>query len=307
MASERRSPAKLPPLPEEVIAWFRARFEEANRNVTENLINNPNARETTLDDAVIAPLQKRQAPIQFPDGTVVQMQVHNIGGLRRLYRWEVADIGVLVTVSQGGVVRGQKIGVLQAKRLYPRNNDILDEDPEGFQYGLNGFLFPDPVSALPKMRTVFEFDQDCRYQALLSGSEQIDTIDNFEQQFGSAVSYLFYNPAQVPDTMHFPTSSYRTVADPPPIGARVVSATDVHAVLTALDTGRTPTLASIRDGARPHRRLEEWAEDLLRCHVGIPFDRSMDEMVERLIARRSGPIGAVVAFSIALSGGEDAP
>lgn len=295
-------PAKLPKLSEEVIAWFRARFEEANRGVTENLVNNPNARETTLDDALLAPLQKRQAPVRFPDGTVVQMQVHNIGGLRRLYRWEVADIGVLVTVSHGGVVQGQKIGVLQAKRLYPRNNDVLDEDPEGFKYGLNGFLFPDPISALSKINTVFDFDEDCRYGAMSNSSEQTETIERFEREFGTATSYLFYNPADVPDTMHFPATSYRTLIDPPPLGARVVSVEDVHAVLAELDAGQSPTLASIREGARPHRRLEEWAEDLLRCRVGVPFDRSMDEMVKRLLVRRSGPIGAVISFSIALPG-----
>lgn len=300
MTKKQHKPAKLPPLPEEVIVWFRARFEEANRSVTENLINNPNARETTLDDALLAPLQKRQAPIQFPSGTVVHMQVHNIGGLRRLYRWEVADIGVVVTVSLGGIVLGQKIGVLQAKRLYPRNNEVLDEDPEGFRYGLNGFLFPDPMSALPKMRIVFQFDEDCCYGALPSNSDQSETIERFAEEFGQAVSYLFYNPADVPDTMHFPATSYRNLVDPPPLGARVVSAKDVHAVLAKLDEGQTPTLASIRAGAHPHSRLEEWAEDLLRCRVGVPFDRSMDDMVERLIARRSGPIGAVVAFSIAL-------
>ena len=300
----RRSygPAKLPTLPEEVIAWFRARFEEANRGVTENLTNNPNARETTLDDALLSPLQKRQAPIQFPDGTVVQMQIHNTGGPRRLYRWEVADICVLVTVSQSGIVCGQKIGALQAKRLYPHNNEVLDDDPEGFRYGLNGFLFPDPMSALPKVRTRFEFDENCRYQALPCGSDQIDTIEKFMQDFGSAVSYLFYNPADLPDTMHFPATGYRTVSDPPVVGARVVSAEEVHAVLAKLNDGQTPTFADIRGGANPHSRLEEWAEDLLRCHVGVPFDRSMDETVDRLMTRRSGPIGAVVAFSIALPG-----
>lgn len=290
----------LPTLPEDVIAWFRARFEEANRSVTENLINNPNARETTLDDALLAPLQKRQAPVAFPSGVVVQMSVHNIGGLRRLYHWEVADIGVLVTVSRGGVLQGQKIGVLQAKRLYPRNSDVLDNDPVGFQYGLNAYLFPDPASALAKLRTSYDFDETCRYGALPSGDEQVQTIESFIQDFGSAVSYLFYNPADVPDTMHFPSTAYRTLVDPPPLGARVVDAKDVHAVLAGLNKGQTPTLGDIRSAARQHSRLEDWAEELLRCRVGVPFDRSMDKMVERLMVRRSGPIGAVISFSVAL-------
>lgn len=296
-------PPVLPPIPDDVIEWFRARFEEANRNVTENLINNPNARETTLDDALLAPLQKRQAPVAFPSGTVVQMSVHNIGGLRRLYRWEVADIGVLVTVSQGGRVQGQKIGVLQAKRLYPRNNDVLDDDRAGYLSGLNGLLLPDPVSALAKMRTVFEFDIDCRYGALLSGDDQSETIERFANDFGPAVSYLFYNPADVPDTIRFPATGYRPVTDPPTLGARVVSADAVRAVLNRLNKGQAPTLAQIMNAPGDHVRLEDWAESLLRCFVGVPIDRSMDDMVIDLLFRRSGPIGAVVAFSVALPGG----
>ncbi|MBB2836035.1 UNVERIFIED_ORG: hypothetical protein GGD51_006223 [Rhizobium esperanzae] len=222
---------ELPAIPEEVIAWFCARFEEANRSVTENLINNPNTRETTLDDALLAPLQKQQAPVAFPSGVVVQMSVHNIGGLRRLYRWEVADIGVLVTVFQGHALRGQKIGVLQAKRLYPRNNEVLDDEQEDYKYGLNAFLVPDPASALAKMSMTFEFDEACRYGALPSGDVQVQTIETFVREFGAAVSYLFYNPADVPDTMHFPSTAYRTLVNPPPLGARVVDAKEVHAVL----------------------------------------------------------------------------
>ena len=80
----------------------------------------------------------------------------------------------------------------------------------------------------------------------------------------------------------------------------MVDAKDVHAVLAGLENGHTPTLDDIRNGARQHSRLEEWAEELLRCQVGVPFDRTMDDIVERLIVRRSGPIGAVIAFSVAL-------
>jgi hypothetical protein len=27
----------------------------------------------------------------------------------------------------------QKIGMLQTKRLFPKNNDVLDDDPQGFR------------------------------------------------------------------------------------------------------------------------------------------------------------------------------
>lgn len=72
------------------------------------------------------------------------MDIHNIGGLRRFQRWEVADIAIVVFVIRSKRVIAQKIGLLQSKRLYPTNNDVDGEDLVGFQYGLNAFLRPDP-------------------------------------------------------------------------------------------------------------------------------------------------------------------
>lgn len=289
----------LPMLPEEVIEWVHARFEEANRSVTESLINNPNIRETTLDDALLIPLQRHQAPIMFPSGIVVRMEVHNIGGLRRLYRWEVADIAILVTVFRANRLQGQKMGLLQAKRLYPKNNDVQDNDPEGFRYGMNAFLFPDPRTALSRMRSTFEFDEDCHYQALSPDHDQPRVIEDFNTRLGEATSYLFYNPPSVPETVRFPAIAYRDVIEPPPLGARVANASAVHAVLNQLK-GQAPTLRDLGGSPGPYDRLEDWVKKLLQCKVGIPFDRSMEDIVERLVSRRTGPIGAAVAISIAL-------
>jgi len=140
----------------------------------------------------------------------------------------------------------------------------------------------------------------CCYGALTSDGKQLQTINTFVKEFGAAISYLFYNPAIVPDTMTFPSTGYRILTKSPSLGARVVDARDVHAVLARMKNGQAPTLSEIIHGTQRHRRLEEWAEELLRCKVGVPFDRSMDQLVERLLSRRSGPIGAVVAFSVAL-------
>lgn len=292
-------------MPQEVIDWVRACFDEANRNVTESLINNPNMHETTLDDALLAPLSRRQAPVKFPSGTVVRMEVHNVGGLRRLYHWEVADIAVVVTVFRGGMLQGEKIGVLQAKRLYPMNNEVLDADPVGYRSGLNGLLFPDPNTALSRMRRTFEFTEECHYQALKAKDEQCRVIEDFNQQFGEAAYYLFYNPPIVPETVNFPIDAYQTLSTPPSLGVRVVRASDVHTALDRLDEGKTPTLKSIIETASPHERLEDWAANLLLCNVGVIFDSSKEDTINRLIVRRSGPIGAAIAISIALSDSAD--
>ena len=132
--------ASWPNLPQDVITWFRSVFIEANRRVTERLLNVPNIRETALDDGLIEAVVPLSAPRLLPSGTIVEMNIHNIGGLRRLDRWETADIAVIVFVYKKGQLLAQKIGLLQLKRHYPANNDVEDDDPVGFSYGMNNFI-----------------------------------------------------------------------------------------------------------------------------------------------------------------------
>jgi hypothetical protein len=48
-------------------------------------------------------------------------------------------------------------------------------------------------------------------------------------------------------------------------------------------------------------RLEEWAADLLlTCREGRPYDSPDETIVRRMLERRSGPIGAVIAVHIEL-------
>ncbi|MBX5173347.1 hypothetical protein HJB84_26350 [Rhizobium sp. NZLR1b] len=108
-----------PGIPDDAIEFFYKVFAEANRIVSERLINVPNMRETSLDDGLIEAIIPSCAPRLLPSGAVVQMDVRNIGGLRRLYSWETADIAILVFVYRAEALIAQKIGLLQSKRLYP--------------------------------------------------------------------------------------------------------------------------------------------------------------------------------------------
>jgi hypothetical protein len=102
-----------PTIPADVIEFFHATFGEANRYATERLINIPNVRETSLDDALIEGLVPASPPRRLASGAVVEMDIHNIGGLRRWQSWETADIGVLVFVYRGKTLIVQKAGFLQ--------------------------------------------------------------------------------------------------------------------------------------------------------------------------------------------------
>ena len=73
-------------------------------------------------------------------------------------------------------------------------------------------------------------------------------------------------------------------------------------MLDVLKKSQSPTLKAMIDGgAATNWRLEEWiADHLLVCKVGQRFDESTQDKVSMLLERRTGPIGAAIAVSIAL-------
>jgi hypothetical protein len=124
--------APWPAIPADAIEYFRSAFAEANRVATEHIVNVPNIRETSLDDTFVNALIPFSPPKRLRSGAVVEMDIHNIGGLRRVHQWETADIAIIVFIYRGPQMIAQKIGMLQTKRLFPKNNDVADDDPEEF-------------------------------------------------------------------------------------------------------------------------------------------------------------------------------
>ena len=113
-----------PIIPKDAVEHFRTAFTDANRVATERIVNVPNVRETSLDDALVDALIPFSPPRRLRSGAVVEMDVHNIGGLRRLYRWETADIAVLVFIYRGRQMVAQKIGMLQKRTTTRRDFDM---------------------------------------------------------------------------------------------------------------------------------------------------------------------------------------
>jgi hypothetical protein len=114
-------------LPNDVLDFVSAAFSTANEEATKRLVNVPNVREGSLDDAFVEALIPNSAPTVLPSGTTIKMDIHNIGGLRRAGSWETANIGVIVYVFRRELLICRKIGLLQSKRLYPKNNDVDDK------------------------------------------------------------------------------------------------------------------------------------------------------------------------------------
>ncbi len=294
-----------PDIPMDVIDYVRSVFGEANRRTTERLLNMPNIREAALDDGLVESIIPRSAPCRLGSGSVVRMEVHNVGGGRHFRRWEVADIAVLVCVFRSGRPIAQKIGVLQAKRLYPKNGEVEVEDAIDYMYGMNRFIQTDPTMRLNPLESIFEFDDECTYAQLKAGTKQVKVIEEFNQVRGEVAHYLFYNPPTVPSTVEYPVESYREVEEVT-LGCRVYSAKDVREVLSGLREGVAPTLGAM-EAAKPSSNwvVEHWAANLLlSCSVGVRLvDGEEGQQLRSMLTRRTGPIGAAIQVSIILPGG----
>lgn len=290
-----------PIIPDDAVDWFRTAFSEANRVTTERLDNVPNIRETTLDDTLIDALIDYSAPRLLGSGAIVRMEIHNIGGLRRVSRWETADIAVLVSVHRGDGLIAQKIGLLQSKRLYPERGHVDDEDSFEFRLGMNRFLYPEPKLSLSSLSTRFRFSTRSRYQALTQSTDQIDQIARFNSRLSDAIYYLFFNPSVVPLAVEYPLTARRRI-DRPTLGCRVYRADTIEDAVKKLRGHQGPMLQTLEAaGQSSNWRLEYWAADLLlKCKVGARLDSSSSELADSILYRRSGPIGAAVSASIHL-------
>lgn len=302
-----------PHIPDDVVAWFRGVFAQANRSLCERLMNLPNIRETSLDDGLIEALIPQSAPTMLTSGAIVRMDTHNIGGLRRLgsphwdwdfpqrRRWETVDISILVFVYRGDTLIAKKIGLLQSKRLFPTNADVDVDDEISFLHGMNAFIRREGQQAAGSLHRRFSFDETCTYAAIRAGDRQVDLIDTLNREFGKAVYYLLYNPSDLPCEIVYPLER-RIRVDDMPLGNRVVDADDLHRALGGLKEGASPTIRLVQtECAERNWQLETWAADLLlTCRVGQAFDDSSDDRVRYFLERRSGPIGAALAASITL-------
>ena len=292
-----------PVIPEDVIDYVRMVFSHASDETTERLSNQPNIRETSLDDALVTAVAKYSTPRLLASNTVVTIQVHNIGGTRQWNRWELADIALLVHVYSSRQSTAQKIGLLQSKRLYPENHDVDVDDPVAFLYGLNHLLDP-PESIAPQFRrTTYKFNNQSIYGVINHDDEQLRRIVEFQKKFGESVFYLLYHPSEIPFECTLPADGYQSV-ECPQLGPRVVRS---GAIESALDDpfrpNKSPTFEEIKSSSgNDYWRLETWAADLLlRCKVGRQYSESDHNQIDSLVRRRSGPISAAIRINITLS------
>jgi hypothetical protein len=229
----------------------------------------------------------------------------NIGGLRRIQKWEVGDIGIVVFVARANKIVARKIALLQTKRLYPENNEVEDDDPVGYLYGFNAMVLQDPNPISMTLERRSDFNSQCKYGAIKAKSTQVDAMDAFSRRWRHPLNYLLYNPHTMPISIRYPKSKRQTVRRLPSAGSRVVPAATLHSLLSEMRKGSAPTFDQVRRHAGDeYWRIERWAADLLlTCQVGLEFHDTDEEFVRGVITRRSGPLGAAIKIHIELPDG----
>lgn len=296
---------KLPVFPAEVRQYVRKVFAGANRRLGEKIARVPNCPEPSLDMTLIEHLSQHAGPYVVAPGWAVRIDVHFLGGLRHFYRWEIADIGLLVFAKRSGSLLAQKIALLQSKRLYPNQHGVIEETLEDYYIGF-GRLLPDwsKEPALSRPHT-FSFSEKSAYKALQVRDDQYGAIESYESEGQIPVHYLMYNPWTVPTSYHSPVTASPTLGPKANGGARVMPAAKLRAALAGKPDGYSPTFADVRtciSSATTHAygwRLEHFvADQLLGCRQGRLFEDVNEEDIFRLFNRRSGPIAAAVAITV---------
>ncbi|MGH2372014.1 MAG: hypothetical protein ACREOC_14535 [Gemmatimonadales bacterium] len=291
------------PIPADVLAFVTEVFRHCNQRITEKLSRNPNIPEESLDLTWIEHLSRYSSARVLPSNWTVKIDVHYLGGLRHYFRWEIADVGVLLFIRRGGKIERSKVGLLQSKRLYPTTGTVEEEGKVDYEVGFGRLADPEVLAQSIVVEAEFNFSSECRYGALIAKSEQVKAITDYETTNKVRVYYQFYNPYGLPFVQRVPVSAADGGANEVAVGVRVVPATLVHAFLAKQAKGYRPTfedLASLvgdkNSGGWP---LQHFVAGLfLTCKEGSPFDSVADGRIQNLFYRRSGPIAAAIAIVI---------
>lgn len=298
------SPTGLPfPVPSDVLERLTHIFGDCNDKVTGVLSRIPTVHEEALDQQLIGFLAQL-GPISTPtSGWMISIETHFLGGGRHFKRWEIADIGVIISFRRGAQVIWSKAALLQSKRLFPTGSTYeADDERARFQWGfgrlLQGYI---PLGG----QTDFVFTRESRYESLDLNGAQANRISAYEGEFRIPVHYLLYNPVVIPWSRALPATPPEPVLPTTEIGCRVLRASTLNVLQVARVT--KPSYDEIASLDAPHSfapfaagwRLEDFVVTLvLGCHEGRILEPSFDEAMELLFYRRNYPIAAAFAVNL---------
>jgi hypothetical protein len=249
-------------------------------------------------------------------GWVVTVQAEFFGGFHLFQLWEVADIAFLVTIRYKRRIRRVKIGLLQSKRLYSKERKSAGKYPVPAIDRLF-YLQRDPNQAdLWGAFRTFYFDEQSKYLAIRH-KEQIEAMTVFQKRSKIPISYLLYNPWDIPFSARVPQTVSASFGSAPPLGVRVMPSEPVMRYLISVNQNPSfKELKAVFKGLSPREkfgyesepgwRLETWVTDLLlACKLGYTARNYLDEDIRSNLFGRTAPISAAV--SIAISAPFDLP
>ena len=295
--------AGLPPieLPVDVVDYIRGIFATANQMLSDRIERQPNVHEESLDLAFLDAVSAYSGPHKTKSDTVVDIDIHFVGGGWHFERWEVADIGLIVIFRRLSNILRTKIILLQSKRLYPREADFVEAHglarPGGFGYLAR--------RNTPDIRTPrsFRFDTECCYRALQVGDQQWAVIAEYESKYGIPVHYLLYHPGQMPSETVVPVELPLPERLLPAVGSRVMPAVLVRAETADRTRNYAPSFRDLAGpAAAPGTPLPDFmVDDVLGCREGyVPEDFDHDQGVNRIFNLRTAPISAAIVIDIDL-------
>ena len=294
-------------LPDDVLEFLEKIFKKCNLAVSRKISKMPNVHETSLDMTFIEQLSNYSVPVRLNSGWTVRLETHFLGGGRHFGSWEIADIGFLVMFRRAEQLVRSKVALLQSKRLYPVEEDF-DEDELLCRLGGFGSLYESEEThlAASKLRK-FTFKQASRYKALRKGDNQYERIEDFENNSGIPVHYMFYHPLRVPYSSNVPRTTARNPRRPNTVGCRIVRSESVRQALQNFSSQRVPCYGDLQFGLpEPYNSIEHevgWrlehfvAHLLVRCEEGYIAQDSNDVGLFTVFNERSGPISAAIGVT----------
>ncbi len=232
---------------------------------------------------------------------MVKIETHYLGGMRHFYRWEIADIGVLVFLRPGNGASKRKVALLQSKRLYPETGAVRDETQTDYAIGFGRLADRGDEFLSIGLEREYWFTDKSRYDQLRRGSEQVRRIEDYQSENELKVYYQLYNPWSVPFVQRIPLAGYVPFEGSPDVGVRIIPAVVLHPIVSSVESA-SPALADVGEVSPlpPFGwRLETFiCDELLACREGDLFTSNEDPRIGRLFNRRSGPVSAAIAITI---------
>ena len=296
--------ATMTMIPEFVRNRIRVAFSDANNEVSRTLSVQPNIHEVTLDHLLVAAMNKVPSTI-FPGSSIaLAIDTHWIGG-RPLFlgRWEIADIALVAVLRRNGYLVWRKVALLQSKRLYSRDVEVVELDEYDYLVGI-GRLIDSTDKQVPLFRQRgFSFDGNSIYKELRTNSEQVKHIEDYSREHKMPIYYSLYNPLEVPMSGITPIAEGEHHDSVNKVGCRIARSNEVHQVLaTAMGNPTFDQVNRITDRKELRGwRIEQFvADEFLVCHEGRKIEDTEDRDMEALLYDRTAPISAAIVITVDL-------